>query len=120
MAYTLRKNLDVPKPVLVSGETVYTAPPTGGKVGSLTRVTAASGGTVFTSGAVESVTVKALPSNTGDIYIGFSLADHMPYSGTGYVLNGGESWSFAINDFGMVRVCATVSGDVVSYGGVMR
>ena len=113
------ENLDVPTPVLVSGETVYTAPPTGGKSRPLLSVTGASGGVILTSGAVTAMTIKNLTGNT-DMFVGFSEAAEMPYSGFGFLLGGGEAWSFSINELGRVRAFATTSGQLITYGGVSK
>ena len=106
--------------VKISGETVYVTPPTGGKIGGLHQVTDNSGGTILTSGAVTSMTVKAKAGNAGEIYVGFSVAEHMPYSGFGFQLDGGDGWSLDIDDMGKMRVFGSVSGDFVTYGGVTR
>ena len=112
--------LPVTQVVKISGETVYVTPPTGGKIGALHRVTSNSGGTILTSGAVTSMTVKAKAGNAGEIYVGFSISNYMPYSGFGFQLDGGDGWSLDIDDMGKVRVFGSVSGDFVTYGGVTR
>ena len=76
----------------------------------------ASGGINLLSGAVVSVTVKALTSNVGHVYMGG--ATEMPYSGQGFVLEPGEAITVDIANMGLVKVFATTSGDKVSYVGV--
>ena len=85
------------------------------KTGVLLKPTSDSGGTIITSGAVKAATVKAL---SGDIYVGGSVAEDMPYSGHGFLLSQGEAWSLDIDNFGRIRVFPVISGAWVSYGGV--
>jgi len=106
--------------VIASGQTPLMLAPTGGKARGLLAVTGASGGVILTSGAVVSMTTKALAGNAGDIFVGFNESTEMPYSGYGFLLDAGESWSFDIDEIGKTRVFATTSGDLVSYGGVTR
>lgn len=68
------------------------------------------------SGAVVSVTVKALTSNAGHIYLGG--ATEMPFSGQGFLMDAGDAISLDIENMGLVKVFATVSGDKVSYVGI--
>lgn len=77
------------------------------------RVTAVSGGIVLSSGEVVSVSVKALSTNSGDIYVG---GEAPPYSGAGFLLEPGEAWNLDVDNLNKVRLFAAVSGDIVSYG----
>lgn len=79
------------------------------------RVNSNSGGVALTSADCVSVTVKALSTNSGHIYVGGYTAGHMPYSGAGLLLEAGEAINIDIDNTGKVRVFATVSGDRVTY-----
>jgi len=135
MAYTDKVNLNIPIPVHVvssivtvtgdvevdiSGDYVWIGVPTSGKARSLLQVTGASGGVILTSGAVISMLVKSLKTNTGDMFVGFNVSTEMPYSGFGVLLDAGEAWSFDIDNIGRVRVFSSVSGELITYGGVTR
>jgi len=100
--------------VNTSGQGFYT--PTEVKTGSLRIVSAASGGVVLHSGAVLTAVVKAV-TLSGDIYVGG--ATNRPYSGFGLVLQDAEAVNLDIDDFSRIFVCATVSGDRVSFAGVV-
>lgn len=118
--------------VLISGQTVvvasgvYTVAESGlgiligGGPGIRTRailpVTSNSGGATLVSGIVRSVTVKSL---SGAIYIGGTTGIDMPYAGYGMLLAGGEAITLDVNNFNLIKVCAAVSGDPVSYIGVV-
>jgi hypothetical protein len=81
--------------------------------------TNASGGQIITSGAILSAIVKALVQNSGDVYIGGVAAGHMPYSGHGLLLAPGEAINLDVGNFGYIHVCAAISGDRVSFIGVV-
>lgn len=83
------------------------------EVVGLKRVPSLSGGIVLGSGEVIAVSIKALSSNSGDIYIG---GEAPPYSGAGFCLEPGEAWNIEVDNLNKVRLYATVSGDIVSYG----
>jgi len=102
--------------VQISGQVVDFKAPTTIKTSGLFTVTGASGGANLYSGAVVSVTVKALSSNSGDIYVGGST--HKPYSGYGFLLEPGEAINVDVDNFGEVWVFAAVSGDKVTYLGI--
>lgn len=88
-----------------------------GKVGTKT-VHSLSGGLELSSGVVLGVSIKALSTNSGDIYVGGVEAT--PYSGAGYVLEPGEALNLDVQNLNEVRVFAAVSGDVVAYGAVVE
>lgn len=73
-----------------------------------TRVTLAS------SQAIKSVTIKALSTNTGIIYVG----DTSVSSSNGYQLSAGESVSMDIANLNTVNLDSSVSGESVTYIGV--
>ena len=100
----------------VSGEVVDIKVPTVVKTNSIKVITSASGGQVLHSGSVVSVTIKALSANSGDIYVGG--ATNLPYSGLGFCLEKGEAINLDVSDFGDVYLCATVSGDRVTFLGI--
>ena len=85
--------------------------------GNPMRVTAASGGVILTSAAVASVIVKSLAANTLDLYVGG--ISNRPYSGQGFVLAPGEAINLPINQVGAVIVCATLSGERITWIGVV-
>jgi hypothetical protein len=103
--------------VKVSGEIVDIKTPTQIKTGPTRVIPSTSGGVVLHSGSVVSVTVKAGNANSGDIYLGG--ATDRPYSGQGLVLDAGEAINIDVNDFGAIYLFATVSGDVVTFCGVL-
>lgn len=78
---------------------------------------ATSGGDILTSGRITSITVKALSTNSGDLYVGGHIAGHRPYSGVGYPLAPGNNVTINIQEIGYVRIFAEVSGDLVAYLG---
>jgi len=102
----------------ISGETVTVAPPIRVRTGYVTEIGSISGGVGVAAGQVQSVVIKALSSNSGDIYIGGNLEGDMPFSGYGLLLEPGESVNLDINELGVLRAYATVSGDKVTWAGV--
>ena len=62
-----------------------------------------------------SVTIKALSSNSGDIYIGGYTSGQTPNSGFGLLLEPGEAINIDIDNIGKIHVYAVVSGDKVTY-----
>lgn len=102
--------------VKISGEVVDIAVPTTIKTHSVRTISDLSGGNPLHSGAVVSVTVKALSDNSGDLYLGGATA--LPYSGFGFLLEPGEAINVDVNDFGAIYVCAVVSGDKTTFLGI--
>ena len=100
----------------VSGNPISIIPPTLIRTGGTLAVTDASGGVALSSGEIVSVVLKAMITNTGDIYVG-GAAPNEPYSGFGYVLSQGEPVAIDIDNFNAVFVVAVVSGDQVSFMG---
>lgn len=100
----------------VSGEVVDIKVPTTVKTDTIKVITSASGGQVLHSGSVVSVTIKALSANSGDIYVGG--ATNRPYSGFGFCLEHGEAINLDASNFDNVYLCATVSGDRVTFLGI--
>ncbi|MCL6579193.1 MAG: hypothetical protein K6T73_07385 [Candidatus Bathyarchaeota archaeon] len=99
----------------VSGEVVDIKVPTSITSGGIFAVSAVSGGVILTSGPCVSVTIKALSKNSGDIYIsGVPMQ-----SGQGFVLEPGEAINLDVDNFGRIRLLAMVSGDRVTYVGVL-
>jgi len=91
------QNTPVAPPSIYSGKTTVT---TAG-----TRVVLAS------SQAVQSVTIKALSSNTGLIYVGNSSVA----SSNGYQLSAGDSISMDVANLNTVNIDSAVNGEGVSY-----
>lgn len=80
-----------------------------------------SGGVCLWSASVVSVTVKALASNSGDVYLGGSTAGQMPYSGQGFVLSPSEAINIDVDNTGKVKAICVLSGwGRVSYMGVQK
>ena len=99
----------------VSGQPVDIIVPTDIITNLVTTVGSISGGTILTSADCISVTVKALSTNSGDIYIGGYTAGNMPYSGYGLLLEPGEAINIDIDNIGKIHAFAEVSGDKVTY-----
>jgi len=87
------------------------------KTDAVRVITADSGGEVLHSGPILSMTVKALAANTSDIYLG-GVAPCRPYSGFGFAIGGGEAKSYDVNNFDACYLCATTSGDKVTFDGI--
>jgi len=99
----------------VSGEVVDLKVPTAVTSGGIFAVTADSGGAILTSSPCISATIKAMSKNSGDIY----LSGKAMQSGEGFVLEPGEAVNLDVDSFGRVRLLAAVSGDRVTYVGVL-
>jgi len=80
------------------------------------QVPANSGGIILSSGEIVGLSIKALVKNSGDIYIGGT--DDRPYSGYGYCLEPGESWSLDVQNLNKVALVSIISGDAVTWGAV--
>lgn len=102
----------------VSGYEISIGPSIGVRTRAVLRVTANSGGTILASGNIHSVTVKAV-SISADLYIGGVQGIDYPYSGYGLRLATSEAVTLDVANFNLVSVCATISGDQVSYIGVI-
>ena len=87
------------------------------KTDAIRTITADSGGEVLHSGPILSMTVKALSENTSDMYLG-GVSPYRPYSGFGFQLGGGESKSYDVYNFDVCYLCATTSGDKVTFDGI--
>lgn len=90
------------------------ATPTTPYNGKKTVTTAGTRVTLASSQAVKSVTIKALATNTGLIYVGDSSVS----SSNGYQLSAGESISIDIANLNTVNLDSSVSGESVTYIGV--
>lgn len=82
--------------------------------GKKTVTTAGTRVTLASSQAVKSVTIKALSTNTGIIYVG----DTSVASTNGFQLSPGETLSLDIANLNTVNLDASVSGESVTYVGV--
>lgn len=78
-----------------------------------------SGGTILNSNQTESVVVRALSVNNGDIYLGgASGTPYMAYSGFGVtILTPADAVTIPIVNPNLITACATASGDRLIYGG---
>ncbi len=74
-----------------------------------------SGGVMLWSSTCLSVTLKALVTNSGDVYVGGYTAGQTPYSGCGFVLSPGEAINIDVDNVGKIRVCTALSGNQVTY-----
>jgi len=99
----------------VSGEIVDIKVPTSVTSGGIFVVGSQSGGVILTSGPCISATIKSMSGNSGDIYI----AGQALQSGEGFVLEPGEAINLDIDNFGRVHLLASVSGDRVTFVGVL-
>ena len=102
--------------VVVSGQLIRITAPTLARTNAILTVTGASGGAVLHSGVVVSVVMKALSTNSGDLYVGSTT--NPPYSGFGFQLAKGEALSVDIGNFNVIRVISQVSGDKITFYGV--
>lgn len=78
-------------------------------------VTADSGGQTLVSGVITTAFVRSLD---GEIYLGGNTGIDMPYSGYGILVQQGDRLSIPVNNFNLINVCAAISGNRISYGGV--
>jgi hypothetical protein len=85
--------------------------PTSGR----TLVTTAGTRVQLATGTITSVTIKALSSNTGTIYIGTSTVT----ATNGFQLGAGESVSMDIGTLGVLYIDSSVNGEGVTYLGVV-
>ena len=90
---------------------------------------AASGGVALSSGDCSQVTIRAVSSNTGSIFVGGVNTVDVPWgvnstSGNGFILGPGDGVTFPISNLNLVKVAAfsgaggSNSGNQVSYMGV--
>jgi hypothetical protein len=98
------------------GVVIDSNPSSGIRARAILKVHNLSGGVALVSGIIHSVTLKSL---SGAIYVGGTGAIDMPYSGYGLLLGGGEAVTFDVGNFNLVKVMAAVSGDSVSYAGIV-
>jgi len=99
----------------VSGNIVDLRSPTALTSGGIFVVGAQSGGVILTSGPCVSVVIKSFSRNSGNIYVG----PNQMQSGQGYVLEPGESVNYDVANYGLVHLLADISGDTVTYTGVL-
>jgi len=99
--------------VTVSGNVNYYFGPTI-RTATTTVVTNASGGTQLSSGAVTSVMIKNRAANTS-MWVNVS---GQAVSGVGYEIEPGEAVPFPVNNFNVLWLAASTSGQYVSFYGV--
>jgi len=85
--------------------------------GNPLRLDSLSGGANLLSGSCVTVTLKAMTSNAGDVYVGGYESGHRPYSGQGFCLARGEGITVDIENMGLIKAVAAMSGDYISYIG---
>lgn len=84
---------------------------------TLLKVTGASGGSKLASGAVYQVTVRHSPSQSGLMFVGAGSGVYAPFSGQGFILTAGDAVTLAVNVSTDIAICATISGETVSWIG---
>jgi hypothetical protein len=82
--------------------------------GQTTLTSAGSAEIISNTGTCRGVTIKALPSNTGFVYLGDSNVS----SANGYILEAGESMSLDVSNTAVVYFDATTAGEGVGYVGL--
>lgn len=80
-------------------------------------LTSASGGVTISSGSIVSAGLKAPVDNFSDIYVGG--VNTPPCSGFGYIMHPGDPLGIDINNFNKLMAVAVVSGDTISFIGVI-
>lgn len=106
---------DAGNPVPISGTVTTTETvPTTIYNGKKTVTTAGTRVTLASSQAVKSVTIKALSTNTGLIYVG----DTSVASTNGFQLSAGETISMDIANLNTVNLDSAVNGEGVTYIGI--
>ena len=82
-----------------------------------TAMTASSGGTqLLAPGGISTSSVSlVIRNNSGNapMFVGSSTTP--PFSGTGFLLGGGDGLTLNVNSITVVRVCAATSGQKLSY-----
>lgn len=109
----LRTNLAGDVAITLDAETVATQEVSPGTIrnGKKTVAVAGTRETLAGSSSILSVTVKALSTNNGMIYVGNSSVT----SATGFQLAAGESVSMDVSNLVLVNIDASVSGNGVTY-----
>ena len=97
-----------PQPVLISSQTLPSAPIAGQTTSTGTAVALASS-TALTQGVI----IQALATNVGNVYLGPSSVT----TSTGFQLQPGQATSVAVNNLNVVYLIAATSGDGVCYIG---
>ena len=82
--------------------------------GRTTVATAGTRTTLSASAACKSVTIKALTTNSGIIYVGNTTVA----SSNGFLLHAGDSISLDIGNLNTVNIDSSISGEGVTYLGV--
>ena len=66
------------------------------------------------STSIKSVSIQALPTNTGNVFVGNSSVN----SSNGYILGAGESIAVDINNLNLIYIDVAVNNEGVGYIGV--
>ena len=85
------------------------------KAGYWPSITAASGGTQLQSFDCGFVSILNLSGN-GDMFVG-GIDTDAPHSGRGWLLIGNVERDFRVNNAAALRVCASISGQLICYTG---
>lgn len=101
--------------VSVSGQPVQPIVPTIGRTRPLLQCTSLSGGTQLLSGDVRKATVINAGVSGNVMYVGFTTDP--PFSGKGIYLTAGNGYTMEIDNFNRILAFATISGQLLSYGG---
>ena len=82
--------------------------------GQKTVATAGTAEALSTSTRVRSITIKSLPTNTGNVFVGTSTVN----SSNGYILGLGEGVDLDVDDLAAIFIDSAVDGDGVSFTGI--
>ena len=121
-SFPTRRSSDLGSVTILSGGVVNVFALTalkGNSSGNPMLVTAASAGQMLWSAAVNSVIVKAISTNTLDLFLGGAAAGDKPYSGNGFVLSPGEGINLPVDNVGRIYACAALSGEKITWLGVV-
>ena len=87
----------------------------GGADGVTTVSSAGTDVELASSTACKKVDIQAQTDNTGLIAVGFTGVDATEATGTGVILNAGDTYSLEINNLNLIYIDSTVSGEGVRY-----
>ena len=88
---------------------------TGGADGVTTVSSAGTDVELASSTACKKVDIQAQTDNTGLIAVGFTGVDATVATGTGVILNPGDTYSLEVNNLNLIYIDSTVSGEGVRY-----
>ena len=88
---------------------------TGGADGVTLVSTAGTDVVLASSTTCKKVDIQAQTDNTGLIAVGFTGVDATEATGTGIILESGDTYSLEINNLNLIYIDSTVSGEGVRY-----